>query len=179
MNGRLALEEAVSAPSEGTAVEGALGLDDPRWAELGTGSGGAVWVPAWLRYLEANPHDLERFNDEWPELSSEGTTLVGRLRRYAIPRPNSGPTLRPPSGSITLSRWGSSSAIRCGATRAVRWAAAATRSSFPGVRRAGPAAGGGGAGRASDRRAGAAVWADGGGCPARLSSARRVHRPAR
>jgi hypothetical protein len=55
-------------------VEAALGLDDPRWAQLCTRNGEAAWVPAWLRHLEAKPHDLEHFNDEWPELSSEGTT---------------------------------------------------------------------------------------------------------
>jgi hypothetical protein len=55
-------------------VEGALGLDDPRWAQLYTRNGGAAWVPAWLRHVLAQPHDLARFNDEWPELSSECTT---------------------------------------------------------------------------------------------------------
>ena len=55
-------------------VETALGLDDPRWAELHTRNGGAAWVPAWLRHVVAQPHDLVRFNNDWPELSSEGTT---------------------------------------------------------------------------------------------------------
>jgi hypothetical protein len=55
-------------------VDAALGLDDPRWAELHTRNGSAAWVPAWLRHVVAQPHDLACFNDEWPELSSEGTT---------------------------------------------------------------------------------------------------------
>jgi hypothetical protein len=55
-------------------VEGALGLDDPRWAQLCARNSGAAWVPAWLRHVLAQPHDLARFNDEWPELSSECTT---------------------------------------------------------------------------------------------------------
>jgi hypothetical protein len=55
-------------------VEAALGLDDPRWAELHTRNGGAAWVPAWLRHLQAHPMDLAHFNNEWPELCSEETT---------------------------------------------------------------------------------------------------------
>jgi hypothetical protein len=31
-------------------------------------------VPAWLQQVVAHPRDLDRFNDEWPELSSENTT---------------------------------------------------------------------------------------------------------
>ncbi len=55
-------------------MEGVLALDDPRWADLRTRNGGAAWVPTWLRHLDAQPTDLARFSDEWPELSSEGTT---------------------------------------------------------------------------------------------------------
>lgn len=51
-----------------------MSLDDPRWAELHTRNGGAAWVPTWLRHVVAQPRDLDRFNDEWPELSSENTT---------------------------------------------------------------------------------------------------------
>lgn len=31
-------------------------------------------MPAWLRHVVAQPHDLDHFNNDWPELSSEGTT---------------------------------------------------------------------------------------------------------
>jgi hypothetical protein len=55
-------------------AEAPLGLNDPRWAELRTRTGGAAWVPAWLRHLEAQPTDFARFNEDWPELCSEETT---------------------------------------------------------------------------------------------------------
>lgn len=61
-----------------------LDLDDDRWKELdhrGWSKGArfhldpeAPFVPDELRLLEADPHDLSRFQALWPYLCSEGTT---------------------------------------------------------------------------------------------------------
>lgn len=55
-------------------METGLQLDDPRWSELNTRNGSAAWVPSWLKNVLSHPDDLNRFNDEWPELTSEDTT---------------------------------------------------------------------------------------------------------
>jgi hypothetical protein len=59
-----------------------LPLDDPRWKELNHGnwsdgkpsSPNAPFVPSELAKLVEHPLDLERFNDLWPWMCSEGTT---------------------------------------------------------------------------------------------------------
>ncbi|WP_137872847.1 hypothetical protein [Rhodococcus sp. Q] len=60
----------------------ALPLDDPRWKDLSTRDGDATWVPDWLRAMNADPVDGERFTEQWPALVSEGTTWPAAVAAF-------------------------------------------------------------------------------------------------
>lgn len=51
-----------------------LELDDPRWSEFSYRQGSGTHVPDKIRYLLANPTDVEFFSELDCELCSEGTT---------------------------------------------------------------------------------------------------------
>lgn len=61
---------------------GVFPLDHPRWRDLSTRDGDAAWVPDWLRALDADPVDLERFTEQWPALVSEGTTWPAAVAAF-------------------------------------------------------------------------------------------------
>ena len=67
------------APMDDQVEVAPLSLDDPAWADLLCRSGGGGWVPEWLRSLPAHP---DTFTEEWPELSSEGTTWPAGIAAF-------------------------------------------------------------------------------------------------
>lgn len=64
------------------STTGVIPLDDPRWKDLSTRDGDAAWVPDWLRALDADPLDVERFTEQWPALVSEGTTWPAAVAAF-------------------------------------------------------------------------------------------------